>query len=503
MADAGARADYHAGAVPDENANSRPGVDPHAETVGTPAGAVAVDATLTDAGRAGASASAPAAGLAGQTLAHFRLDALIGKGGMGEVYRATDLSLDRVVAIKVLPPAVARDERLRARFFREARSQARIQHPNVCHIYYIGEERGLVFFAMEHIDGESVAERLARGPVPVAEALEITRMAALGLREANRHGFTHRDVKPSNLMLGSGGAVKLVDFGLVTEGSGVVDGAAPTDGAVNKTAIVGTPLYMAPEQARGDAVNFRADLYALGATLHHMVAGAPPFIGDTPMDLVSLHLTEERPRIERRRRSRGPAPVDVLCDRMMAKQPVDRFADYDELVIAVEDASPARTRAAGFWVRAFALIIDALLVSLAMLPFDLVAPFDTSLVFPVAFLLYCVIAHGRFGRTLGKATLEIEVVRVGRRGPPGLGVAALRFAAQWGLLYAAFAAAAIVGRVAGEEATITTVFGVVAGAILLILYPLEGALTAWLAADKRTFWDRASGTRVCYRRLRD
>jgi len=421
---------------------------------------------------------------------------------MGEVYRATDLSLDRVVAIKVLPPAVARDERLRARFFREARAQARIHHPNVCHIYYIGEEQGLVFFAMEHIDGESVAQRLARGPLPVDDALEIARMAAMGLREANRHGFTHRDVKPSNLMLGADGAVKLVDFGLVTEGNTARDGAVPASGAVDKTAVVGTPLYMAPEQARGDAVDYRADVYALGATLHHMVAGAPPFTGDTPMDLVSRHLTQERPRIAARRRRRGPAPVDVLCDRMMAKQAADRFADYDELLIALEDASPARTRAAGFWVRAFAVTIDALLVRLAVVPIELVAPFDITPVYGLAFLLYCVIGHGRYGRTVGKATLEIEVVRVGRRGPPGLGVAALRFAAEWGLLYAAFAAADVTGYIAGGDALVTNVLGVLAFAIMLILYPLEGALSSWMTADKRTFWDRATGTRVCYRRLR-
>ncbi len=486
--------------MPEEDASRRAEIDPHAETVGTPPGAVATDATLTDAGRGSAP---PTVGLTGQNLAHFRLDALIGKGGMGEVYRATDLSLDRVVAIKVLPPAVAQDPRLRARFFREARAQARIQHPNVCHIYYIGEEQGLVFFAMEHIDGESVAQRLARGPLPVDDALEIARMAALGLREANRHGFTHRDVKPSNLMLGTDGAVKLVDFGLVTEGTTAREGAVPATGAVDKTAVVGTPLYMAPEQARGDAVDSRADVYALGATLHHMVAGAPPFTGDTPMDLVSRHLTEARPRIVARRRRRGPAPVDVLCDRMMAKQPDDRFADYDELVIALEDASPARTRAAGFWVRAFAATIDLLLVRLAVVPIELVAPFDITPLYGLVFFLYCVIGHGRFGRTVGKATLEIEVVRVGRRGPPGFGVAALRFGAEWGLLYTAFAAAYLVSYVAGGDSMIANVFGVIAVAIMLILYPLEGALSAWMTADKRTFWDRATGTRVCYRRLRD
>lgn len=151
----------------------------------------------------------------GRRLAHFRVDALLGEGGMGQVYRATDLALDRPVALKVLPPNVAADASRRERLIREARAQAKINHPNVCHIYFIGEQDGLLFFAMELVEGETLAERLTGGAAPLRDALEWIRMAVLGLQEADRLGYIHRDIKPSNLMLDRHGQVRIVDFGLV------------------------------------------------------------------------------------------------------------------------------------------------------------------------------------------------------------------------------------------------------------------------------------------------
>ncbi|HEV7556081.1 MAG TPA: serine/threonine-protein kinase, partial [Kofleriaceae bacterium] len=152
----------------------------------------------------------PGHGLAmGQQLGHFRIESMLGAGGMGEVYLATDLALDRPVAIKVLPEALAREASKRDRLVREARAQARVVHPHVGHIYFIGEDGGRLYVAMEYVAGKTLTERLADGPLSVDEALGVIRAAALGLREAQRTGFTHRDVKPSNLMIDGHGVVKV------------------------------------------------------------------------------------------------------------------------------------------------------------------------------------------------------------------------------------------------------------------------------------------------------
>ena len=239
---------------------------------------------------------------AGIRLGHFRIDKQLGAGGMGEVYLASDLALDRPVAIKVLPAGVASGT-ARERLIREARAQARVQHPNVAHIYFIGEDDGRLYFAMEYVVGKTLAERLADGPLAADDALDVIRAAVLGLREAQRSGFTHRDVKPSNLMVDAHGIVKVLDFGLA---AGIPDDVG--NGPVEQTSIAGTPLYMAPEQARGEAIDLRADIYALGATLYHLVAGKPPFQADTIAG--SRRCTPRRhDRISRAARTRArPSP---------------------------------------------------------------------------------------------------------------------------------------------------------------------------------------------------
>ena len=479
-----------------------PVIDPIAATVANAGDAAPVAAapTLTDA----ASERSPTPGaetLVGQSLAHFRIDELLGKGGMGEVYLATDMALDRKVAIKVLSRDIAADERLRRRFFREARSQARIHHANVCHIYYIGEAGERLFFAMEYVEGESLQERIDRdGAVDAGVAVEICRLAALGLREANQHGFTHRDVKPSNLMVDKDNNVKVVDFGLVKEASGDPDqpGAAAT--TIDGTSIVGTPRYMAPEQARGEAVDFRADIYSLGATLHHLVAGEPPFAGPTPLAVLSQHLSDPRPHLhERKWKRRGPAPIDVLCDRMMAKDPAERFRNYDDVIATMENNSPARTRPAGFWVRIFALALDFIVVALLSWPIVFLGDEFENAIFAATAVVYSIFCHGRWGRTLGKFALEVEVVVVDQRGPPSYAAAALRFLAQWGIVYL-FAGIATLGAALGYESVEQTAT-IIMVTTLLIVYPLEGILSSWAVPNNRTWWDRAARTQVRYRRL--
>ena len=324
-------------------------------TLGAGTAAPRVDATATAAGRRhdlGAYPIGP-----GTRLAHFEIVRPLGHGGMGEVYLATDLALDRPVAIKVLPAALARDAGRRERMIREARAQARLNHPNVAHIYFIGEDLGQLFFAMEYVEGETLAQRLERGPLPTDVALELARQAALGLREAHRHGFTHRDIKPSNLMIDQHGLVKVMDFGLVTatwdaDADALDGGAAPA-----ASALVGTPLYMAPEQGQGKAVDHRADIYALGATLHHMIAGAPPFAGGSAAELLSMHETAPRASLVGRRvRRRVAGLADEAIARMMAKRPADRPASYDLLIAELDRANPVRSRPTGLWPRLVAAL---------------------------------------------------------------------------------------------------------------------------------------------------
>jgi len=456
---------------------------------------------MTDVGATERIAAPEPDSLVGTKLAHFRIDELLGRGGMGEVYKASDLALDRPVAIKLISKTIAHDEKLRSRFFAEARSQARLQHPNVCHIYYIGEEGEHLFFAMEFIDGESLQQRLERhGQLTPEVAVELCRMAALGLREANKNGFTHRDIKPSNLMIDHNDVVKVVDFGLVKQ-TGDADGLSSTAAeSIDATSIVGTPLYMSPEQAKGERVDFRSDVYSLGATLHHLVSGEPPFVGPTPLAVVSKHLSDPRPLIDaEKKRRRGPSPIDALCDRMMAKEAGDRFDSYDELVASMEQVSPSRTQSAGFWVRAFALCLDALAVLLMTLPLQPLVTSNSGVPFLTVALVYAVIAHGRWGQTLGKAALEIEVVSTKTHQPAGYYAAAMRYLAQWGLFYVAIGANLLVDVVWPGNRPLQIVSGI-AVALAAVAIPVEGALASWMTPHKRTLWDRVSNTMVRYRR---
>ena len=280
----------------------------------------------------------------GLRLGHFRIDKELGAGGMGEVYLATDLALDRPVAIMVLPAGtttgVARD-----RLIREARAQARVQHPNVAHIYFIGEDAGRLYFAMEYVTGQTLAARLAAGPLPVEDALDVIRGAVQGLREAQRSGFTHRDVKPSNLMVDAHGVVKVLDFGLAASNpSDLADGATET-GPVPQTSFAGTPLYMAPEQARGDAIDLRADIYALGATLYHLVSGRPPFQADSVVELASMHATAARPPLPRGANPRTSiAAIDALVGRMMAPAAGRSIRELRRATCARSISSPSSAR---------------------------------------------------------------------------------------------------------------------------------------------------------------
>jgi WD40 repeat protein len=246
-------------------------------------------------------------------LGGYRVQEVLGKGGMGVVFRAEDPLLKRQVALKIMLPALAAVETSRLRFLREAQAAAAIEHDHIIAIHQVGEDRGIPFLAMPLLRGESLEDRLRReGRLPVAEILRIGREIAEGLAAAHEHGLIHRDIKPANVWLeGERGRVRILDFGLAR--------AASAEGHVTQSgAIVGTPAYMAPEQARGEPLDGRCDLFSLGCVLYRLCTGAMPF-GDSALMTVLLAVATEEPRAVRELNPDVPQALALLVRRLIAK----------------------------------------------------------------------------------------------------------------------------------------------------------------------------------------
>jgi tetratricopeptide (TPR) repeat protein/TolB-like protein len=276
----------------------------------------------------------------GTRLGPYEILVPIGSGGMGEVYRARDTRLDRDVAIKVLPVSFAADpERLR-RFEREAKATAALSHPNILAVHDVGTIEGVPYLVEELLEGESLKDRLERGAVPVAEAVEIAVQVARGLAAAHGKQIVHRDLKPGNLFITQDGTVKILDFGLAKVVAGVPFGDAETLTQAPSTAtefgrVLGTLAYMAPEQARGLPVDPRSDIFSFGVVLYEMLAGRRPFRGDTATDTVAAILKEDPPPLP----ETVPAALQDIVARCLQKRQEDRFASGYELVVALRGTS--------------------------------------------------------------------------------------------------------------------------------------------------------------------
>ena len=261
----------------------------------------------------------------------FQMLEKIGSGAMATVYRAKQISLDRIVAVKIMPKHLSRDREFVERFYKEGRAAAQLNHNNIVQAIDVGEAGGYHYFVMEYVEGESIHEQMARGKkFTEKEALNIIIQAARALAHAHERGFIHRDVKPKNIMLASGGVVKLADLGLAREMADLRAAASEAGRAY------GTPYYIAPEQIRGERdLDARIDIYSLGATAYHMVTGRVPFEGPNPSAIMHKHLKQELipPDHINTKLSAGTAEV---IEMMMAKNRDDRYKSAKDMLVDLE-----------------------------------------------------------------------------------------------------------------------------------------------------------------------
>lgn len=451
----------------------------------------------------------------GWNVDHFTLGRELGRGGMGSVYLAKDTSLDRTVALKVLREDMAAKLDARERFVREARAQARVNSPHVVQIYFVGyvplrppedddapaarakgagpDTVGALYFAMEYVDGESL-----EGPLERDETLDPERArrimvdVARGLSDAARVGIIHRDVKPGNLLVSKSGVVKVADFGLAKPSD-------PKQGLTRGGVVMGTPHYMAPEQGLALPLDARADMYALGCSFYHLLAGDAPFKGSNAVQIIAQHMNATPPSLAERA-SHVPAPMVAIIERLMKKDREERFATYDELIAALEAAAPKPVEYAGFWARGAALFIDVLVASALI---GLLRMIGVAI-----FLVGMSVGHAFFGKTVGKYLLRLEVTRPdgSRIGAPRAFLrTALKFwfpllMAVWILSTESLAELRdAVSSLSGFEGAKRLLVPLVVSNLALSLVYAAGFLVAVVRRDKRAVHDLAAGSVVRYR----
>ena len=275
----------------------------------------------------------------GQTLSHYRVLEKLGGGGMGVVHKALDTHLDRHVALKLLPPELTRDDDARERFVLEAKAASALDHQNICTIYDIDETPdGQMFIAMGYYEGETLKKRIARGPLPIEEALDIATQVAQGLSKAHASGIVHRDIKPANVIVTTDGLVKIVDFGIAKLLG--VTGPTQTGGTV------GTVSYMSPEQLAGKDADQRADIWSLGAVLYEMLTGQQPFTGENEWAVVGA-ISGRAPAQPRSLRLEISAEVEKLVLRALEKQRRGRYQSAEEFLAATNACREEFARAVG------------------------------------------------------------------------------------------------------------------------------------------------------------
>ena len=298
----------------------------------------------------------------GQTISHYTILELLGGGGMGVVYRAQDTKLDRAVALKFLPPDLTRDPEAKQRFMHEARAASALDHPNICNIHDIGEtDDGRIFIVMGYYEGETLKKKIDHGPLTIDEAVDIAIQVGRGLAWAHKHGIVHRDIKPANVILTTDGLAKIVDFGL-----------AKLSGQTMLTrtgSMLGTVAYMSPEQARGEQVDQRTDIWSLGVVMYEMITGRVPFRSEYDQALVYSILNEAPEPLES---LRPGVPVELMqvVEKTLKKSVEERFGDIGELLAQLNSLKKKREAGALEAHPEAARVLP----SIAVLPFDNMSP---------------------------------------------------------------------------------------------------------------------------------
>jgi non-specific serine/threonine protein kinase len=264
-------------------------------------------------------------GMIGTTVSHYTILEKLGGGGMGVVYKAQDLKLDRFVVLKFLPPDLTRDTEAKQRFVHEAKAASALQHTNICVVHDIDETaEGQMFICMEYLEGETLKKKIERGPLKISETIEFAIQIAQGLAKAHEHGIIHRDIKPANVMVTSDGAAKIVDFGLAKLSGQTM--------LTKEGSTLGTAAYMSPEQARGEPADQRTDIWSLGVLLYEMLSGRRPFDADYENALFYSIINAE-PEPITGLRTGVPMELERIVDKAMAKRPEERFQHVDEMLV--------------------------------------------------------------------------------------------------------------------------------------------------------------------------
>ena len=268
-----------------------------------------------------------------ETIGKYRIVEPIGRGGMGMIFKAHDPILDRLVALKVISPEIEVTDDLRARFFREAKACAKLNHPNIVTVHDMGEDAGRLFIVMEFLQGEELRQIIkANTPLTLEDKLSLIRQVCRGLHYAHQQGVVHRDMKPANIFVLRSGGVKVLDFGIAQ--------LATTDPGLTRTGLImGTLRYISPEQVRG-RVDRRSDMFSLGSVLYELLTSRPPFVGDDPMQLLE-QLRSDDPPPPTQIDPTIPAELEAVVQRAMRKNPDERYRDLDEMGAAL-DAVHAR-----------------------------------------------------------------------------------------------------------------------------------------------------------------